>query len=356
MVARLTVAGLDVSTSSVRAWVADLEGELLAEAVVDLPILRPWPDRVELDPAAWEQACRSALRLVVAGLPVDQLLGVTVSTPRRGFVLLDAAGEARGTGVLDGDRRGAGTATGVASMLPQLLAVRAEEPDRWAATARVLSLHDWLLWRMAGVQVTGVSYACSTGLADVAARGWDRDLLAAYGLGAGLFAPVVEAGALVGELAEGWGLPPWLPVVAGCGDVQLAVTGLGGLADGVLTIGARGAQLASAVPVGGPAVRVSTHAARGLWLLETEGAGPGAVLRAVARLEQARGRPADAVVVRGSRVQAQAVSEALGRDVHVTSGASAVPAAGAALVGRAVGAHAHLPALPKTLLHAISGR
>jgi len=354
VVARLTVAGLDVTTSAVRAWVADVEGELLAEAVVALPMLRPPADRLELDPSAWEAACRSALSQVVAGLPVDQLLGVTVSTPRRGFVLLDAGGEVLGRGVLDGDRR-------EGSMLSQLLAVRAEEPDRWAATRRVLSLHDWLVWQMAGVQVTEVSYACGTGLADVAARGWDRDLLAAHGLGVGLFAPVVEAGALVGELGEGWGLPQWLPVVAGCGDVQLAVTGLGGLADGVLTIdagGPPGAQLASAVPVGGPAVRVSTHAARGLWLMETDtdGAGPEGALVAVARLEQALGRPADAVVVRGSRVEAQSLSEALGRDVHLTSGAGAVPAAGAALVGRAVGAHAHLPALPKTLLHSTSER
>ena len=353
MDARLTAAGLDVSTSAVRAWVADLEGALLAEATVNLPMLRPARDAVELDPRACEQACRAALTQVVAGRPVDQLLGVTVRTPRRGFVLLDAGGEVLGLGMLDARHRGG-------SVLPRLLAVRAEEPDRWAATARVLSLHDWLLWRMAGVQVTEVSYACGTGLGDVKARGWDRDLLASHGLDAGLFAPVVEAGALVGELGEGWGLPQWLPVVAGCGDVQLEVTGLGALADGVLTIGATGApgaQLASAVPAGGPAVRVSTHAARGLWLLETdtEGAGLQAVLRAVARLEQALGRPAEAIVVRGSRLEAQAVSQALRREVHVTSGAGAVPAAGAALVGRAVGAHAHLPALPKTLLDSTSG-
>lgn len=380
MNARLTVAGLDVTTVGVRAWVADLEGELIAERAVDLPVLRSAPDRVELDPAAWEAACRSALTQVVADLPSDELLGVTVSTPRGGFLLLDAGGEPLGHGVLEADRRGAAHLSGLAgtesltgrpvaagSTLAQLLSVRAEEPDRWAATARVLFLHDWLLWRMAGVQVTETSYACGGGLADVAARTWARDLLAAYGLGAGLLAPLVEAGTLVGELGEGWGLPRWLPVVAGCGDVQLAATGVGGLADGVLTVGAGGGsrvQLASAAPVGGPGVRVSTHAARGLWLLEGEvdSAEQHAVLGEVARLERALGRPADAVVVCGSleRAQslsdAQSLSEALGRDVHVTTGAGAVPAAGAALVGRAVGAHVHLPALPKTLLRSASGR
>lgn len=344
MVTRLTVAGLEVTTSAVRAWVADLEGELLAEAVVELPVLRGSPGRAELDPSGWEAACRLALTRVAAGLPVDELLGVTVSTPRQGFVLLDVAGQVLGRGVLG-------------PTLPRLLAVREQEPERWAATARVLPLHDWLLWRMAGVLVTEASYACGTGLADVAARGWAPDLLATYDLGAGLFAPVVEAGTLVGELGDGWGLPQWLPVVAGCGDVQLAAAGVGGLADGVLTVGAGGpstVQLASAVPVVGPGVRVSTHAGRGLWLLEAETGGEDleAVLRGVALLEAVH--PVEAVVVAGPPAEAQALADALGRDVHLAAGLSAVPAAGAALVGRAVGAHAHLPGLPKALLHSTS--
>jgi sugar (pentulose or hexulose) kinase len=43
-----------------------------------------------------------------------------------------------------------------------------------------------------------------------------------------VLAPAVEAGTVVGELGQGWGLPATLPVVAGCGDTQLAAMGVGG--------------------------------------------------------------------------------------------------------------------------------
>jgi xylulokinase len=99
--------------------------------------------------------------------------------------------------------------------LPKLLAVRAEEPQRWAATRRVLFLHDWLVARMTGVHATEVSYACAGGMADVAARGWARELLQDSGIGRAMLAPTVEAGTIVGELLDGWGPPATLPVVAG---------------------------------------------------------------------------------------------------------------------------------------------
>lgn len=431
------VAGLDVGGSSVKAWVADLEGHVLAEVTRGLPSLRPAPHRVELDPHAWESTCRAALAEAVVAAPAGDWLGVTVSTLRQGFVLLDRVGEVLGNGVLNSDRRGgpyAGVLAGTHALtghwpapeltLPKLLAVRAEEPERWAATTRVLFLHDWLVWRMCGVQATEASYACAGGMADVARRTWAADLLQDNGIGPLLLAPVVEAGTVVGELGEGWGLPATLPVVAGCGDTQLAAMGVGGLGDGVVTVVAGSStpvQAATSQPVQDPLGRpwVSTHAAPDLWAVEGNAGYPGtfsgwwsglagdegeardhglvavtaapywaqetwevkppvsllglradttaadvraALLEAhafavrgnVEDLARALGGQASAVVVCGGaaadgRLPAL-LAEVLGRDVHHALGASGAAAAGAALVGRAVGAHAHRPRLPATLL------
>lgn len=436
----MLVAGLDVGGSSVKAWVASLEGAVMAEVAVALPSQRPAPHRVELDPAVWEAACRSALAEAVtrAGRPGGDYLGVTLSTLRQGFVLLDRAGEPLGNGVLNSDRRGAAHAAVLAGThdltghwpapeltLPKLLAVQADEPERWGATARVLFLHDWLLWRMCGVQVTEVSYACAGAMADVAARTWAVDLLQDTGIGLDRLAPVVEAGTVVGELRDGWGLPATLPVVAGCGDTQLAAMGVGGLGDGVVTVVAGSStpvQAATAAPVHDPLARpwVSTHAARDRWAVEGNAGYPGtfsgwwaglvggestssrgvlaitaapywaqetwavkppasllglrpdttagdvqvALLEAhafavrgnVEDLERVLGRPAAAVVVTGGaaadgRLPAL-LTAVLGREVHVATGAHGVALAGAALVGRAVGAHAHVPGLPSAVLPA----
>lgn len=382
------VAGLDLDGSSVTAWVADSDrpGSILAEVARPLFPLRPAPHRVELDPAVWEQSCREALRgaFVAAGRPGGDYLGLTVSTPRQGFVLLDGAGRVLGNGILEGDRRGAahmGVLAGTYRLtghgpapelaLPKLLAVRAEEPERWAATARLLFLHDWLVWRMTGVQVTEVSYACAGGMADVAARGWACCLLEECGIGASRLAPVVEAGTVVGELGDGWALPATLPVVAGCGDIQLAAMGAGGMGDGVVTVVAGSStpvQAATASPVHDPLGRawVSTHAARDRWAAEGEGevnAGcPGTLSHAFAvrgnveDLERALGRRAEAIVVcAGAAAGGQLprlLAKVLGRDVHHASGTNAVAAAGTVLVARAVGAHAHVPTLPPTVLPA----
>ena len=434
----LLAAGLDVGGSSVKAWVADVEGRVHAEAVQALPVLRPAPHRAELDPAVWEAACRQALAVAVAQAPAGDWLGLTVSTLRQGFVLLGADTEVLGNGVLNSDRRGgpyAGVLAGTHAVtghwpapeltLPKLLAVRAEEPERWAATRRVLFLHDWLLARLAGVHVTEASYACAGGMADVAARTWAADLLQHNGIAAELLAPVVEAGTVVGELLPGWPLPAALPVVAGCGDTQLAAMGVGGLGDGVLTVVAGSStpvQAAAGAPVADPLSRpwVSTHAAADLWAVEGNAGYPGtfsgwwqelvpgdgdrrrdhglvavtaapywsqetwevkppasllglrpdttaadvrtalveahafAVRGNVEDLERVLGRRAAAVVVCGGAAADGALprllADVLGRDVHHAAGASGAAAAGAALVARAVGAHAHVPGLPATVL------
>ena len=288
------VAGLDVGGSSVKAWVHEVSGDLRASVVVPTTTLRPGDHRAEFDPDSWEAACRQALSAAVEQSGEGDWLGLTVSSLRQGFVLLDAAGNVLGNGVLNSDRRGAsydGVLAGRHALtghwpapeltLPKLLCVQAEEPDRWAATRRVLFVHDWLLWRLCGVQVTEVSYACAGGMADVGQRRWASDLLQHSGIGPELLAPLVEAGTVVGELSPGWGLPAALPVVSGCGDTQLAAMAAGGLQDGVVTVVAGSStpvQAATETPLVDPLERpwVSTHAAADLWAVEGNAGYPGA--------------------------------------------------------------------------------
>lgn len=287
----MLVAGLDVGGSSVKAWVQEAGGPLLASSTVPTAALRTG-DRVELDPATWLAACRTALSTAVGGV-TGEWAGLTVSSLRQGFVLLDAHGDPVGKGVLNSDRRGAphtsvlegrhgltGHWPAPELTLPKLLTVQAEEPERWAATRRVLFVHDWLIACLTGVQVTEASYACAGGMADVARRTWATDLLEECGVASDRLAPVVEAGSLVGPLLPGWPLPAGLPVVAGCGDTQLAAMGAGGLAPGVVTVVA-GSSTPVAVAADDPVLDplhhawVSTHARADLWVAEGNAGYPG---------------------------------------------------------------------------------
>jgi sugar (pentulose or hexulose) kinase len=285
------VAGLDIGGSSVKAWVHQIGGELVSSVTIPTTALRDG-FRVEFEPMAWLAACREALAAAVRGV-AGEWAGLTVSSLRQGFLLLDAAGAPLGNGVLNSDRRGApfvsvlegkydltGHWPAPELTLPKLLAVQAQEPDRWSAARRMLFVHDWVIACLTGIHLTEVSYACSGGMADVAARGWAGDLLRSAGVGPDLLAPIVEAGTVVGPLLAGWALPKGTPVVAGCGDTQLAAMGAGGLAPGVVTVVAGSSTpVAAAVdavspdPLGCP--WVSTHARDDLWVLEGNAGYPG---------------------------------------------------------------------------------
>ncbi|MGI9120597.1 MAG: xylulokinase [Acidimicrobiales bacterium] len=316
----MLAAGIDLGGSSVKAWVAEVGGAkrggaerggaVVGEAIVPTPTVRPDRHLAELDPSAWWQAGRRALRAAVAqaGRPAGDYVGVTATSLRQGFVLTDGVDEL-GPGVLNSDRRGAGQLDrlrrdiGVDQLyrttghwpapeltLPKLLHLAATDPRRWAATRRVLFVHDWALWRLSGTESTEVSLASAGQMADVGRRCWAADLLDALGLGTNRLAPLVEAGAVVGRLTDpDLGLPVGLPVVAGGGDTQMAAMGSGGLADGVVTVVA-GSSTPVQATVAAPPVDperhpwVSTHLAPDRWAVETNAGYPGTMLGWLAAL------------------------------------------------------------------------
>ena len=289
---------LDVGGSSVKASVVGSDGLVAVQTEV-LSTVRPDERTAEFDPDAWWDACVTVVRRAVAAAGPREWLAVVPASLRQGIVLLAADGATLGPGILNSDRRGAHAlrqlrdVPGLVSLtghwlapeltLPKLLTLAKVEPVRWAATARVLFLHDWLRWRLSGEQVSEISYVCAGQLADVAARTWATDLLTDLGLGTGWCAPVVEAGTRVGPLTDAaLGLPLGVPVHAGCGDTQLAAAGAGGLADGVITVVVGSSTpviAATAAPLHDPqeSTWVSTHATAALWAAETNCGYPGAM-------------------------------------------------------------------------------
>lgn len=304
----MLAAGIDLGGSSVKAWVAEVGGAergaaVVGEAMVPSPTLRPHHHRAELDPSTWWQAARRALGTAVAkaGRPAGDYVGVTATSLRQGFVLTDGVDEL-GPGLLNSDRRGAGQLDrlrrdiGVVELyrttghwpapeltLPKLLHLAATDP-RWAATRRVLFVHDWALWRLSGTESTEVSFASAGQMADVGRRCWAADVLDGLGLGTDRLAPLVEAGTVVGRLTDpDLGLPVGLPVVAGGGDTQMAAMGAGGLDDGVVTVVAGSStpvQASVATPPHDPRRHpwVSTHLAPERWAVETNAGYPGTML------------------------------------------------------------------------------
>ena len=226
----MSLLGIDVGTTGVKAVRISETGEVLARAEEEYPLSIPQPGWAEQDPEDWWRATER----VLAGR--DGPLGF--SGQMHGLVLLDADGQVLRPAILWNDQRtGAECAeieetVGLARLIeltgnraltgftaPKLLWVRKHEPEVWSRAAHVLLPKDYVRFRLTGEHAIDAADASGTLLFDVARREWS------------------------GEVCEALGIPlEWLPRVAesteiaGAGDQQAGALGVGVVGPGPLSV------------------------------------------------------------------------------------------------------------------------
>ena len=246
------VAALDAGIGGGRCLLLNAAGDVAGTAYREWDYIHPAdiPGGCEFAPDRfWALLCAATREAIArAGIPPTAVRAISATSMREGFVLLDAQGrEIHATAPLD--RRGLPYAARLAEARgPEIHAITGLIPGalhppavmQWLgehrpavldAAASFLMISDWLLYRLSGAQVTEPSNACTSLLFDVAARCWSQPLVASLGFDGSLFPPVVESGTVVGELgavaAEAMGLRPGIPIVAGGGDAQCGLLGIG---------------------------------------------------------------------------------------------------------------------------------
>ena len=252
------VAGVDSSTQSCKIVVRDAAtGALVREARAS------HPDGTEVHPGQWWRALGEAID-AVGGL--GDVAALSVGGQQHGMVVLDADGEVIRPALLWNDTRSAGAARDliaelgegdeaaghaawadavgsvpVASLTVAKLRWLADhEPENARRVAAVCLPHDWLTWRLSGVQsletlTTDRSDASGTGYFDSVANAYRHDLLAlalriseeeAERIVLPRVAGPHEAAARGGDDVEGRDLSR-LVLGPGCGDNAGAALGLG---------------------------------------------------------------------------------------------------------------------------------
>jgi sugar (pentulose or hexulose) kinase len=246
-------AAVDYGTGGAKCALFDAGGRCLAVA------REPWTYREErledgtptpgysFDPDAfWAAIARCSRRaLDDAGVRADAVRGIAPSAQRLGTVFLDAAGreiyagpnmDGRGfTGAIDVmGRLGLERTVAITghwppfvSSLARLLVYRGGA-DR-AAVDAILTLTDWLAYRLTGERVSEASNAGESLLLDVPGRHWSREALETFDIDPRLLPPLVEPGARIGsvsaEAAAATGFRVGTPVYAGGADTQCALLG-----------------------------------------------------------------------------------------------------------------------------------
>ncbi len=265
-------AALDFGTGGGKCAIFDAAGARLAV------VREPWgyqqvsyehEDLVHgssFDPHAfWAALGRCARKAIAeAGVSADSISGIAATALRLGTVFLDAQGHEiyaapnmDGRGLAGGfevmERLDAARAIGITGHWPPFVfslarLLRFRKLKGEPRVAHVLSLNDWITYRLSGTLACEPSNAGESMLLDISSRSWSTEILEMFSVDEGLLPPLVEPGTALGrvtnEAAEQTGFAPGTPVFAGGADTQCALLGAG-----VVQPGHAGAVLGTTTPV-----------------------------------------------------------------------------------------------------------
>lgn len=290
----MLILGLDSSTTSCKAIVFNLAGQVVAVGKAPIGMIKPRPGWHEQPAETWWQAACEALRQVAAQVDTRQLAAMAVTMQRETFVIVDGAGQPLMNGLVWMDERAAnlldeldriygrerihkesGKPLSANLTLAKLFWIHKNYPDL-ARGARVNDVHAFLVSRLCGQALTSWGCADPTGLFNVDRGCWNEELVRTIGFDPALLPPAVPTGEVLGRLtgaaASQTGLPAGLPVIAGTGDGQAAGLGVNAVRQGDVYL-----NLGTAVVTGAlsnqyhtsRAFRTSYAALPGKYVLET---------------------------------------------------------------------------------------
>mgnify|MGYP001825046828 CR=1 FL=1 len=282
--------GLDLGTSSVKAFLMNVHQEPIASATADLSVSRPREGWSEQDPADWIRATEAALAELGGKTDLSAVEGIGLSGHMHGATVLDAAdmplrpcilwNDTRAhaeAAEMDADpefRRISGNIVFPGFTAPKLAWMERHEPDLFAKVARVLLPKDYLRLWLTGEAVSEMSDSAGTSWLDTGARAWSETLVEKTHLPMTAMPRLVEgseiSGGLRAELAERFGLPKGVPVAGGAGDNAASAIGMGVIHAGqaFVSLGTSGVLFAATdaySPDADTAVHTFCHALPDVW-------------------------------------------------------------------------------------------
>ena len=267
MIEQTYAIGLDIGTTSTKAVVYTLGGEVCGIGNAAYPILVPQAGWAEQEPETIYAAVLEALREAVerAGIRPHEVAAVGLSAAMHSIIAVDAEGKPLTNSIIWADNRSVaqtaslkseaglqiyhrtGTPIHPMSPLTKLIWIKESRPDVFSCAAKFISIKEYVLHKLFGVYVVDHSIASTTGLFDIRKLDWDEEALHTAGITRDrLSEPVAVTHVLCGlssEIASMVGLLPETPFVVGASDGVLANLGAGAVEPGqiAVTIGTSGA-------------------------------------------------------------------------------------------------------------------
>ena len=246
----MSILGLDIGTTGVKAVAFRNDGGFLASAYREYDLKSPRPGYLELDPAEVLAAIRFVTGSVAAKTSSDPIRSVACSTLGEAAVPVDGANRAVGNAIVGFDSRGEEemalfkrkisneevfeiTGHGINSYhtLFKILWRRGHDRPVFDCAKKFLCFGDFTMASMGLPPRMDYSMAARTLAFDIHQLGWSSRLLDRAGLSPEIFPTTVSSGELVGEIgaaaAHEFCLPRGCVVAAGLHDQPAGILGAG---------------------------------------------------------------------------------------------------------------------------------
>jgi gluconokinase len=265
------MVGVDIGTTSTKAVVFTVSGEIVARHAVGYPLISTIPGMAEQAPLQIFQAVLEVIGVAVhaAAAAPDEIALVSFSAAMHSVIALDARNALLTNSITWADNRASGwakrirqehdghaiyrrTGTPVHPMSPlcKLMWLRHEQAELFARAARFAGIKEYVFFRLFGRWLVDHSIASATGMFNLRQMAWDAEALKLVGVTpAQLSEPVPTTYCLRGlppALAQQLGLASDTPFVIGANDGVLSNLGVNAIHRGqvAVTIGTSGAMRA----------------------------------------------------------------------------------------------------------------
>ncbi|HEV2582327.1 MAG TPA: gluconokinase, partial [Ktedonobacteraceae bacterium] len=268
------IIGLDIGTTDCKAIALDERWQVMASFQEKYELRVPRPGWAEQDSEEVWRAVAKALADLSSRLPTSEVLGIGLSGAMHSLIMLDEHEKPLAPAMTWADQRAADIAQALRQRTDPikyyqrtgcpLQAIYHPAKARWCVDvsgqkfARLVSIKEFILYRLTGIWAIDLGLASTTGLLDMHRRRWDAEALSLAGVAVSQLSPLVSSQAVVGsitpEAAHLTGLRAGLPVVAGGSDGGMAMVGV--QEHTVITVGTSGAvRRVDATPMLDPQAR-----------------------------------------------------------------------------------------------------
>jgi xylulokinase len=287
--------GIDAGTSSVKAVLLDLSGDLCAISTVEYPLHHLQSGWVEQDPEDWWQATCKAIResLEKVQRGAERVIGMAVSSQAPTLLPLDSAGRPLRPAMIWMDRRAeaetvhlteelgadeiyriTGNRPDAFYMAPRLLWLRNHEPEILKQTWKFVQVNGYINYRLTGRLTVDPAHAVLMQMRNFATGEWSEKLCSACGVDPAQLPEIVEShhvqGKVTAKAAEATGLKAGTLVMAGTVDSPAAALEAGVTEPGI-AVEMTGTSTVVIIPndrgITEPALIAMPHALPGIHLL-----------------------------------------------------------------------------------------